>query len=408
MPARKSTIPKYCLHKPSGHAYCRIHGRVVYLGVYDSPDSKEEYGRRIAELAANPVAPAGRVTSSITIIEIADAYWQFAQGYYRKPDGTPSGWLQHIRLVLTKHLCPLYGRTPACEFGPKAFKAVRQVLVDAGHSRQYINKLMPVVKQAFKWAASEEMIPGSVYHSLCTVNGLRRGRTVARETKPILPVADELVDATLPHMPRVVADMVRFQRLVGCRPGEVCQLRPCDIDTTGDVWIFRPESHKTQHHGRGRTIYIGPKAQAILRPYLERDPGAHCFSPAESEAQRHEDQRTKRKTKVQPSQRNRRKTKSKRQPWTSYGRASYGRAINRAVEKANRARTAEAADMGIEPILLPHWHANQLRHSRATEVRQKYGLEAAQVILGHARADVTQTYAERDAALAMEVSRKIG
>ncbi len=55
--------------------------------------------------------------------------------------------------------------------------------------------------------------------------------------------------------------------------------------------------------------------------------------------------------------------------------------------------------MGVEPMLLPHWHANQLRHSKATEVRRQFGLEAAQVSLGHAKADVTQVYAERDARL---------
>jgi hypothetical protein len=40
--------------------------------------------------------------------------------------------------------------------------------------------------------------------------------------------------------------------------------------------------------------------------------------------------------------------------------------------------------------------------------RRRFGLEAAQVILGHAKADTTQIYAERDAALAVEVARKIG
>ena len=49
-----------------------------------------------------------------------------AKGYYRKKDGTPSGWLDHIQLVLDKHLADLYGRTPAADFGPKAFKAIRQ------------------------------------------------------------------------------------------------------------------------------------------------------------------------------------------------------------------------------------------------------------------------------------------
>jgi site-specific recombinase XerC len=58
--------------------------------------------------------------------------------------------------------------------------------------------------------------------------------------------------------------------------------------------------------------------------------------------------------------------------------------------------------------LIPHWHPNQLRHTAATMIRRDYGLEAAQVILGHSKADVTQIYAERDAAKAIEVIRNIG
>jgi len=38
----------------------------------------------------------------------------------------------------------------------------------------------------------------------------------------------------------------------------------------------------------------------------------------------------------------------------------------------------------------------------------QYGLDAAQVILGHSKADVTQIYAERNLALAAEIARKIG
>jgi site-specific recombinase XerC len=93
---------------------------------------------------------------------------------------------------------------------------------------------------------------------------------------------------------------------------------------------------------------------------------------------------------------------------TCYTKDSYQRAIARAVVKANKRRTEAAADMGVAPILLPHWHANQLRHSKATEVRRQFGLEAGQLSLGHAKADVTQVYAERDTRLAVEVARQIG
>jgi site-specific recombinase XerC len=54
------------------------------------------------------------------------------------------------------------------------------------------------------------------------------------------------------------------------------------------------------------------------------------------------------------------------------------------------------------------WHPNQFRHSFATRVRREHGLEAAQVLLGHARADVIQEDAERNEQLAAAVAVKIG
>src|SRR5579871_5812790 len=63
----------------------------------------------------------------------------------------------------------------------------------------------------------------------------------------------------------------------------------------------------------------------------------------------------------------------KRSPGFRYKPESYGHAVERAAEKAK----------------VPHWHPNQLRLLFATEVRRSYGLEAAQVLLGHSRADVT-------------------
>mgnify|MGYP001263631816 CR=1 FL=1 len=49
-----------------------------------------------------------------------------------------------------------------------------------------------------------------------------------------------------------------------------------------------------------------------------------------------------------------------------------------------------------------------LQYVAATRIRREYGLEAAQVVLGHARADVTQVYAERDMARAIQVMEEAG
>ena len=57
---------------------------------------------------------------------------------------------------------------------------------------------------------------------------------------------------------------------------------------------------------------------------------------------------------------------------------------------------------------MPHWHLNKLRRSKATEVRAVYGLEGAQVVFGHTRANVTEVYAERNMAMAAKVAAETG
>lgn len=82
------------------------------------------------------------------------------------------------------------------------------------------------------------------------------------------PVADAVVDATLPLLSRHVRAMVEVQRLTGARPGEVCSMRTCDLVMVGKVWEYRPARHKSMHHGRGRVVFVGPAAQDVLRSFL--------------------------------------------------------------------------------------------------------------------------------------------
>src|SRR5262249_4882711 len=117
---------------------------------------------------------------------------------------------------------------------------------------------------------------------------------------------------------------------------------------------------------------------------------------------------------VQPSQQNRRCPCRKRPPRDRYFTGSYAYAITRACRRAERAERATAIREGMDlqeaesRVFVPHWHPHQLRHTHATEVRRRYGLEAAQVALGHAQANITEVYAERDLGLAMKVAGEIG
>jgi hypothetical protein len=96
----------------------------------------------------------------------------------------------------------LYGHTPAAEFGPKALAAVRQHMIGLGWCRSLINRRVDRIKRAFKWAASEELVPVAIHQALRTLPGLRRGRTEARESEAVGPVDPAYVNATLPLTPR--------------------------------------------------------------------------------------------------------------------------------------------------------------------------------------------------------------
>ena len=329
MPRLSFSVPKYSRHKASGQTVVTIQGRDHYLGPYGSKSSKHKYDQFVGQwIAAGRPAQATAAPDALTIAELILAYWKFAERHYVK-EGEPTSEQHCIRSAL-RHVRRLYDDLPAIEFGPLALKSVRRSMEESRLCRSTINEHVGRIRRLFRWAVSEELLPASVYQALATVSGLQKGRTTAREPEPILPVEDNVVDATLSHLPVVVRDMVRFQRLTGCRPGEVCRLRPCDIDRSDDVWQFRPETHKTEHHGRSRFIFIGPLAQAVLLPYLLRNSDAYCFSPTESEKKLHDEMRANRKTKVQPSQLSRSKPRAQRKPRDRYTRNSYLKAVCRA------------------------------------------------------------------------------
>jgi integrase len=393
MPRLGNRVPKYRKHKQSGQAIVTLSGRDYLLGPHGTKASKLEYDRLIGEwLQRGRQIQPGPQNAELTVVELIVAYLHFVRGYYRK-NGQPTTEVESIRLSL-KPVKALYGRKPCAEFGPTALKVVRQQMVDDGLARKVVNQRIGRVKRMFKWGAAAELIPASIPQALAMVDGLKSGRTEAHETKPVRPVDDATIDATLPYLPEVVADMVRLQRLTGVRPGELCIIRPRDIDRTVDPWTYRPESHKTEHHGKDRVVCFGPQAQGIMLRYLARDPATYCFRPCDSESKRLAARNAARKVPLSCGNKpgTNRVRKPKRVAGGQYTTKSYYRAVQRACDKAGVAR----------------WFPLQIRHSAATEIRRLYGLEAAQVALGHAHANVTERYAERDHSLAARVAKEVG
>jgi integrase len=398
MPRPPNVVPTYRLHRQSGQAVVSLRlanggRRDVLLGPHGSTESQAEYARVLAEWRATR-GRAGPV-AGLTVNQVLAAYWQHAEGYYRGADGESTNELVEIRYAL-KPVKALYGHTPADGFGPLGLKAVRDNMIAAGWCRNRVNKQVGRVKRAFRWAVGEEMIPPAVYHGLAAVTGLAKGRSTARESELVKPVPEAHVEAVLPHLPPTVATMVRLQLLTGMRPGEICIIRGCDLDVSGDVWTFRPQRHKNDWRGQNRAICLGPRAQAVLKTFLQLDMRAYLFNPKTAEADRGGERRRSRRTPLWPSHQRRydrdRARRGRRPLGDHYTPASYNRAIARACVEAD----------------VPSWSANRLRHNHAMEVRRRFGLEAAGAALGHTKMSATQIYAERDCTLARRVAAEIG
>jgi integrase len=367
--------------------------RDLYLGTWGTAASRAEYQRVCAVLAANAgVYPSD--APDVTINEVLLAYFRHAEAYYRRPDGSPTSSLATVRLV-ARAVRTLFGPAPAADFGVRELLAVRTAMVAAGLTRREVNRRVGVVRRLFRWAAAEGMVPPAVFQALGAVEGLRAGRTDAADPEPVGPVAADVVERTLPHLRPEVAAMVRVQQLTGCRPQDVCGIRPRDVDTSGAVWLYKPSDHKGAWRGRLRTVAIGPRAQAVLREFWPADPGEYVFSPRRAVERLHAERAAARTTPRYPSHEHRNRSKRGapgRRPGARYATHAYDHAIARAAAKAG----------------VPHWSPNQLRHAAGTLVRERFGLEAAQVYLGHARADVTQVYAARNEALAVRVAAEFG
>jgi integrase len=446
MPRLVHQNPSYRKHRASGQAIVTLDGRDHYLGPHGTKASKAEYDRLIGEWLANGRRSTPS-TSNAYVSELIEGFWTHAETYY---GGTPHrGELGSYRLVL-QILKRLYGRTFVRDFGPSALKGVRQAMIEAGWVRSYVNRQTGRLRHVFKWGVEHEYVPVTVYQTLLAVTGLKKGKTEARESDPVKPVPEEYVYALRDHVSRQVWAIIQLQLITGMRPGEACAMRGTDIDTTGKLWTYKPAKHKTEHHGYERTVYLGQRAQAIVKPFLKPDLHAYLFSPAEAEAERRAKLHAQRVAEGTPLSCGNRpgsnvKRKPGRKPRDCYSENSYRRAIDYACEKAfplpadlERQRVKGAkwqqtrADGETSTALrwetrkewktrlgerwgevdawrnAHHWHPHQLRHNAATRLRKEYGLEAAQVILGHATIEVTELYAEKNVEAAMRIMGEVG
>jgi len=396
---KKNSPPAYRHQRSRNLAVVRIHGKDYYLGEYGSPASRQLYAQLIAEKwADSPEADTARLPATLktwpTVDElIARFMTKHVPKTYVNKHGKLTDRYYHIKIAL-RPLHELYGNTPVNEFGSKRLKMVRERMIQegvnekGGYSRYYVNDHVAIIKNFFRWGVEEELVPVEVHQALLAVQQLRKGREQrVKNSQKIKPVAEDLVFETIPFLAPQLSTMVLLQLHSAMRPDEVTIMRPCDIDRSEEIWVYTPHEYKTENHEIERTVYLGPKCQEYLKPWLDRGETEYLFSPREVVIAG----RAKRRTKTATSEKSV-KVAYQKGPREHYDDESYCRAVKRACLRAG----------------VTVWTPNQLRHTAGTFIRKTYDLETARIILGHTSVATTEIYAERDAEAAKNTMKEIG
>jgi integrase len=353
-------IPAYCVHKGRNLAYITVDGREHYLGRAHSPESHARYREALSALAAGlqPESHPAPRPRGLTVGELAELWYlamreQFGKTHQKAYEAA------HAATELNLH----HASARVSEFGPRAFKAIRDRLLRAGRSRQFINRRMNSIRRCFRWGVAEELVPGDRIQALAAVDGLRHG--AAPECPPRQAADPKAVDAAVrwleAHGHAGAAALVRFLRATGCRPGEACQARWCEFHLDGEAPHYRPARHKTARHGIERLIPLNTDALAAIGGGMGVGRGSsYVFVHTRGE------------------------------PFTPNALLL---AVRRAIAATGCAR----------------WSPYELRHLAATTALAKTGSEAAAAaLLGHSpRSTIVQRYSRDRLALAMQAAKAI-
>jgi integrase len=390
MPKLRNQLPKKC--RDRNQCFSWHNGKRIYHGVWGSPKADESYKRFIAALLENPTLrprDANIGNADVLVTELCDAFLQYHASRLNQ------SYIVHFKLSI-EFLVAIYGCMSVHEITPKKLRTVRDQMVKTGRlCRRTINGHMTQLVRIFSWGCEEELVSPSTAGALKMIKPLPKGEPDTFDHPKRRNVSDEVIRRTLPFLSATVASMVMLQRLLGCRPAEIFNMRVGEIiqNTDSELWYYIPGHHKCERYysdvDEDKIIPLGKPEQALLIPYLEgKQPDSAVFSPRQAVQEKKVQQRLVRKSKLTPSPREREQISAANPPQYSefYNKDSYRRAVEYGIEKANK----NLSD-GETPI--PRWTPYSLRHQAATALAKgKDGDKLAQALLDHSSLSTTRRY----------------
>lgn len=500
--SRPAKPPAYlrCADKRARKVYaqCRITwpgGRTETrkLGIYGSPESYQALAAVIAQWqeahdrGVDPKdAPQVAGVRAVTVADLCREFIERELAHRIDSEGKPKQEVHHYRVVLSS-LVRKFGELRVEEFGPKKVKDLREAWVTGSWrtpeerkalerkgknpcwSRSFANRQLNRLKTFFSWLASEELLPPGKIEGLLEVRGLERDQLSARDTPEVLPAPEQAVEETLGQIDHPVAsDLVRLQLLTAARPGELVRLRPCELSRTGSIqfgkglsvdvpgcWTYQPAAHKTAHKGVRRIVLFGPRAQALLEPYLDRvdrdtdylfrpnrSSSAHYSSGCYRQCVQRAAARASRpglegeiaaligRSVEVVTRRGKRSSEATyllilADGWRPYRRQVHARSrcrvcgVLRSYTPWTRTLEVLNEDKSVRTLVLDPaaeirlgtvcpWTVYQLRHNAASRLVEQFGWDVARIVLGHTTVDTTREYAVDDIRKAAEAIHEVG
>lgn len=397
-------------HKASGRWIVRfkpLFGKnPCYLrGEYKSPAYYEHLAeiKRAAEAFQTPSTP--KRTKRATADSVAEMFIAYYLTYCPKLNYQDR---RNAKLAMDV-VAARHGELRPDDFDCIAMEECRDDMVARGWSRTHVNRQVGKVFRAFRWGASKGHCTRETYGELKLLEGLKRGWTKAPESAPVKSVEWSVVKRVLPFVPSVVAAMLELHYLTGMRSGEVVSLSAAEVERNGFTWKYAPAHHKKAWRGEKREVYFGPKARTILKRYIHK--GGYFFCAADAIAERYATRREKMGPRPDGTKR---KPPRIRKTRPHYSTASYNKAVRYGFVQLGRSlglKGKPAKGQHVQDWLAPkkveYFHPYQLRHSRATLTRAKYGVEGAQAQLQDTFS-ASLLYAEKSAELARRIARETG
>lgn len=415
-------------HRANGKYYCWFYQGGVRKGpIYFSRDREEsikQWKDKDREFYINEsnTDSAGAVPESRhwTIDQLVTRFFTV-----KKPLFLPKTFAEYETAGAA--LVSFAGDKPVSWFGFRAFAQLREFICEpidgAKLTLRTVNAKIDHVKKIFKYGAELGIgIDNNQLAVLLAFEHVKPSERKCNAALQIMPVPQDLFGRILPFLSDEIASMARLQLEIGCRAADVCNarydevVRQPDQDTrcqklgittenSKGCWWFFPTKYKGSTNGKENYYYVlGPDSQALLKPFFddpERLGDEFIFNPARAVAAQNRAKRAVRKTKVQPSQQNRRKANPQgSKPGEHYDTGSYDRALKRAQDRAVKQGAIEQSE--IDQLFRSangearfrqrrYVTSHQFRKTKLNDTAKKHGIEVAAIMGNHSDSKVTAT-----------------